>query len=177
MTEKPDTHIALDEDARELAGQLMSLRHAALSYLDVETAQPGISRIAFGQTGDGGFMTLISALAPHSAGLAAHPQCAVLLGEPGAKGDPLTHPRLMIRARAEFVLPGAADRPRLRDHWLVQNPKSKLYIDFADFALVRLLPLGGVLNGGFARACTLTASDVTDIIKGGLSGHPANHPD
>lgn len=160
MPTRPDPVAPADEAARSLARQLMSLQHAALSYLDAQTGAPGISRIAFGLAPDGGPMTLISALAPHTAGLQAHPACAVLLGEPGEKGDPLTHPRLMIQARAEFIPPDAPDRSALRDHWLERHPKSKLYIDFADFSLVRLVPVTALLNGGFGRAFRLSPEDL-----------------
>lgn len=156
MPSRPDPVLPADDAARALSRQLLTARHAALSYLDAQTAMPGISRIAFGLAPDGVPMTLISALAPHTAGLRAHPTCAVLLGEPEARGDPLTHPRLMLQARADFIAPDAPDRPALRDHWLATHPKSKLYIDFADFALVRLVPLSALLNGGFGRAFRLT---------------------
>ena len=149
-----------DPEARALAQDLLCNAHAALAWTDPETGTPGISRIAFGRAPDGTPMTLISALAPHHAALRAHPACALLLGEPGAKGDPLTHPRLMIRATASFVAPHAADRPALRGHWLTTHPKAKLYIDFADFALVRLTPHSALLNAGFARAFRLTPDDL-----------------
>lgn len=160
MATRPDPVLPADDAARALCHTLLTVQHAALSYLEAETGAPGISRIAFGKTPDGIPMTLISALAPHTAGLRAHRACAVMLGEPGAKGDPLTHPRLMIQARAEFVPPDAADRPALRDHWLAQHPKSKLYIDFADFTFVRLVPVAALLNGGFGRAFRLVPDDL-----------------
>lgn len=106
-------------------------------------------------------MTLISALAPHVAGLLAQPACALMLGEPGEKGDPLTHPRLMIRATARFIAPHDPARPALRDHWLAHHPKSKLYIDFADFAFVLFSPEEALLNAGFARAFRLSPGDLT----------------
>ena len=76
------------------------------------------------------------------------------------QGGPLTHPRLMIRARAAFVAADDPARPALRDHWLKGQPKAALYIDFADFAFVRLVPESALLNGGFARACRLSAADL-----------------
>jgi heme iron utilization protein len=82
----------------------------------------------------------------------------LMLGEPGPKGDPLTHPRLMLRARASFA--DAADRPVLRDLWLATHPKAKLYVDFTDFAFVRLLPLGALLNGGFGKARIIEPQDL-----------------
>lgn len=160
MATRPDPVLPADDAARALSRDLLAAPHAALSYLDAETTMPAISRIAFGLGPDGVPVTLISALAPHTAGLRANPACALLLGEPGAKGDPLTHPRLMLQARAEFIAQDDPTRPALRDHWLAHHPKSKLYIDFADFAFVRLHPVSALLNGGFGRAFRLSAADL-----------------
>jgi putative heme iron utilization protein len=160
MTKRPDPVAPADDEARALARSLLQARHAALAYIDAETGAPGISRIAFGLGPDGGMLTLISALAPHHAGLAAQPHCALMLGEPEPKGDPLAHPRLMVRASATFVAPNASDRAALRDHWLEQHPKARVYIDFTDFAFVRFQPISALLNAGFARAFRLMPKDL-----------------
>jgi heme iron utilization protein len=160
MQTRPDPVLPADDAARRLARDLLSQAHAALAWTDPETGTPGISRIAFGLAPDTGFLTLISALAPHHAALQAHPDCALMLAEPGDKGDALTHPRLMLRARASFVAADAPERPVLRDHWLALHPKAKLYIDFADFAFVRMSPVSALLNAGFARAYRLTPADL-----------------
>lgn len=160
MQTRPDPVQPADAKARALARDLMALPHAALAWTDPQTGTPGISRIAFGRAPDGGFLTLVSALAAHHAALLAHPECALMLGEPGEKGDPLTHPRLMIRARAAFVAADAPDRAVLRAHWLALHPKARLYIDFTDFALVHLTPVSALLNAGFARAFRLLPEDL-----------------
>jgi len=161
MTEKNrDPVAAADPAARALALSLMQAHHAALAYSDVETQTPGISRIAFGQDLAGVPMALISGLAPHTAALRANPACAVMLGEPGEKGDPLTHPRLMIRALAQFVAADDPTRPALRAHWLKGHPKATLYVDLPDFAFVRLVPQSALLNGGFGKAFRFTAADL-----------------
>lgn len=156
---RPDPVQAADDAARALARSLLAASHAALAYLD-DGGAPAISRIAFGLCPAGQPMTLISQLAPHFAGLAADPRCAVMVGEVGARGDPLTHPRLMIRARARFVAADDPARPELRAHWLKGHPKAALYVDFTDFAFVRLVPESALLNGGFARAFRLTPGDL-----------------
>lgn len=156
---RPDPVQPADDAARQLARALMAANHAALATLDPSGA-PSISRIAFGLDPDGQPMTLISSLAPHFAALKADPRCSLMLGEVGAKGDPLTHPRLMIRANARFVAPDAPDRPALRAHWLKGHPKAALYIDFTDFAFVRLIPESALLNGGFGRAFRLSPEDL-----------------
>lgn len=159
-TSRPDPVQPADPQARALAQTLLTARHVALAWADPETGHPSISRIAFGLCPKGQPMTLISGLAPHLAALKADPRCSVMLGEVGDKGDPLTHPRLMIRARASFVASDDPARPTLRDHWLKGHPKAALYIDFADFAFVRLNPESALLNGGFARAFRLTPEDL-----------------
>jgi heme iron utilization protein len=140
---------------------LQNARHAALAWTDPETQTPGISRIAFGLDGAGVPLTLISALAPHLAALRAHPDCALMLVEEADKGDPLTHPRLMLKTRAAFIAADDPARPALRAHWLKGHPKAALYIDFPDFAFVRLHPTSGLLNAGFARAFRLDPVDLT----------------
>ena len=149
-----------DAASRAEALSLLETGHAALAWTDPDTGTPGISRITFARDPEAGPMTLISGLAPHLAALKADPRCSVMLGEVGAKGDPLTHPRLMIRARAAFVAPDDLIRPALRDHWLKGHPKAALYIDFPDFAFVRLVPESALLNGGFARAFRLSPDDL-----------------
>jgi heme iron utilization protein len=157
---RPDPVAEADDASRAQARALMqSARHAALAWTDPATQTPGISRIAFGLDQDGLPLTLISGLAPHLAALQAHPDCAVMLAADAEKGDPLTHPRLMLRARAEFA--AAQDRAALRAHWLKGHPKAALYIDFPDFAFVRLRPSSGLLNAGFARAFRLEPRDLS----------------
>lgn len=162
MTTAPDRTLPPDEAARGLARSLLAgARHAALAVTDAATGTPGISRIAFGLDDAGCPVTLVSALADHHAALLAYPDCAFMVGEPGPRGDPLTHPRLMVRARAAFVAPEAPDRPGLRARWLADHPKAALYVDFADFAFVRLVPVAALLNAGFARAFRLTPADLS----------------
>lgn len=153
-----DRTLPPDDAARGQARAILAgARHAALAYADPD---PGVSRIALGLSPVGQPVTLISALAPHFAALQANPACALMVGEVGEAGDPLAHPRLMIRARAAFVAPDAPDRTTLRAHWLATHPKAALYVDFADFAFVRLTPVSALLNAGFGRAFRLTPADL-----------------
>lgn len=158
---RPDHTLPATPEARALARELwQGQRHASLAVTDPVTLSPGISRIAWGLAPDGAALTLVSSLAPHFAALAAHPVCAAMLGEPGPRGDPLTHPRLMIRLAAAFVAADAPERGTLRDRWLADHPKAALYADFADFSLVRLTPLSALLNAGFGRAFRLDPADL-----------------
>lgn len=157
---RPDPVQPANDDAKALVGELLTLGHAALAWTDPDTATPGISRIALHRDPDAGLLTLVSGLAPHFRALRDRPNCALMLGEAGEKGDPLTHPRLMIRARASFIAPDDPARHGIRDRWLARNPKARVYIDLPDFAFVRLTPTSALLNGGFARAFHVQPEDL-----------------
>ncbi len=145
-----------DDGARALArGLIAEARFAALGVLDPDTALPVVTRVALIAGPDGMPLTLISTLSSHTAALDTNPACSLLIGEPGPKGDPLTHPRLTLLARAE-----PADKAGLKGHYLSRLPKAQLYYDFGDFRLIRFVPLGGLLNGGFGKAFRLSAEDL-----------------
>ncbi|MDR5655257.1 HugZ family protein [Ruixingdingia sedimenti] len=161
MTQPPDPVAPADDTARALARSLLAeARHAALAVIEPGTGAPFVSRIALAPAPGGVPVSLISGLAVHCRALRENPACALLLGEPGDRGDPLTHPRLSLRARAEFVAPDAPGRADLRAHYLAARPKATLYADFADFSFVLFHPVSAVLNGGFARAYALHPADL-----------------
>lgn len=156
---KQDPFRPVDDTALALARDLLrGAAHGALGVIDPETGAPMVSRIAFALIG-GTPHTLISDLSHHSAALRANPDASVLLGEPGPKGDPLTHPRLTLQVSAEPV-----DKAALRADWLAACPKAQLYYDFADFNLVQLRPLSALLNGGFGKAYRLTHGDLRSAL-------------
>ncbi len=153
-----------DDEARALARRLLAeARHAALGTLDPATGAPVVTRVAVGTTPESLPMTLVSALSAHTRALRANPLASLLVGEPGPKGDPLTHPRLTLHLRASFVARGTPEHDRLRAHWLASHPKSALYADFADFAFVIYEPTGASLNGGFGKAYELTPEDLAGL--------------
>ncbi|NIJ42214.1 putative heme iron utilization protein [Parvibaculum indicum] len=162
---KEDILQPTDDEARALVHELMARAdYAAIAALDPATGHPLASRVALALDEDGTPVILTSKLAAHTPAIEADGRCSLLVGEPGmikeAKGDPLTHPRLTVIAEAERVAHDSDMHARLRERWLVRHPKSKLYIDFPDFAFFRLAPLRGSLNGGFGKAYELTPSDM-----------------
>ncbi len=145
-----------DDDARALARSLIAeARFAALAVTDPETGAPMVTRIALVPGLDGLPLSLISTLSSHTQALAASSACSLLIGEPGPKGDPLTHPRLTLQARAE-----AADKTALKAHYLSLYPKAQLYYDFGDFQLTKFMPTSALLNGGFGKAFKLVPGDI-----------------
>ncbi len=155
-----------DTDARALArGLLNEATYGALAVIDANTGAPSVTRVAIGTDQNGSPVTLISQLATHFAALTADPRCALLLGEPGAKGDPLTHPRMTLHCCANFIGTETQTHSDLRAHYLLSHPKSKLYIDFPDFSFVRFSITSGLLNGGFGRAFRLSPADLVDALS------------
>ncbi len=147
----------VDDEARALArGLLAGARFGALGVM--QDGAPFVTRIALGLDAgpNSGLVSLVSTLSQHTSALKTEPRCSLLVGEPGPKGDPLTHPRLTVLAAAEFVTKDAG----LRKRWLEYHPKAKLYIGFSDFGFVRFDVREAFLNGGFGYACKLDAADL-----------------
>ncbi len=155
MSERPDLIRPTTEKARHLARQLLrDARHGALEVLDPDTRGPFVSRVALGWDNVGALL-LVSTLSTHTRALLAEPAASLLVGEPGAKGDALTRPRVTLVGRAE-----PADKAALRASWLARHPKSTLFYDFADFILLRLVPSAAHLNAGFGQAFRLAPEDL-----------------
>ncbi|MFP4406651.1 HugZ family protein [Rhodosalinus sp.] len=151
-----------DEEARTLARRLIdTARHGALAVRDPETGHPMVSRVAIATDPEGAPLSLVSDLSHHSRALKSDPACSLLLGEPGARGDPLTHPRITLIATARFLPHGDPGHAELAAHYLAQHPKAKLYIGFGDFALLRFEMSHALLNGGFGKAYVLEPADLT----------------
>lgn len=148
-----------DDEARALGRQLMTdARYCALAVL--QDGVPFVSRVAFGRAPGGEPLTLISSLAQHAQALRADPAASILVGEPGDKGDPLTHPRLTIQARASFIEHDDPAYEEMAAHWLRDHPKAKLYIGFGDFHFALFSVTGAFLNGGFGKAFFLSPVDL-----------------
>jgi putative heme iron utilization protein len=149
-----------DDDAIRLARGLMAdARSMSLAVLGADGG-PQVTRAAFGLDPDGAPLSLVSQLSDHTGALLRDPRCSLLIGEPGPKGDPLTHPRLTLQARAGMIAHDDPGYAPLADHWLRTHPKAKLYIGFTDFAFVRFAVSAGALNGGFGRAYRLGLADL-----------------
>jgi putative heme iron utilization protein len=104
---------------------------------------------------DGAPLFLMSELSRHTKNLELDARVSLLLTSEGGRGDPLNHPRITLNG-AVRRREGADGRLR----YVQRNPKSKLYIDFADMSLRRLEIESVHFNGGFGRADALTLADL-----------------
>ncbi|MDF1854553.1 pyridoxamine 5'-phosphate oxidase family protein [Pseudooceanicola sp.] len=150
-----------DDAARALAQALLQqARFAALAVIDPGSGAPMLSRIALATAADGRPLSLLSDLAAHSVALKSNPAASLLVGEPGDKGDPLTHPRLTLQCRVRMVRQDHADHARLSAHYLALRPKAQLYAGFSDFFFALFDIDSAFLNAGFGKAYRLTAADI-----------------
>lgn len=159
---------------------LRSIRSGALATLDPD-GTPFASLVTIATDADGTPLMLLSRLSAHTRHLLADPRCSLLFSQ-GGKGDPLAHPRLTVVGRAAQI-----DDARARERFLARHPKAKLYADFPDFGFFALDPSAGHLNGGFAKAATLTRDqlllDLTDAAavvageRGAVEHMNADHAD
>lgn len=158
---KPDLLQPADDDARAQSRALIDrATFAALGVIDPLTGGPHVTRIGVGVAPDGTPIALISDLAGHTGMLRSNPNCSLLVGEPGDKGNPLTYPRLTLTCVARFVARDSTDFTDLRAAYLARQPKAKLYVDFPDFHFVRFEVNEGFLNGGFGKAFRLLPKDL-----------------
>ena len=148
------------EALAEARAVLRAAGHAALATLSPEDGHPQVSRIGIAVMADGVPVTLVSDLAAHTPALRADPRCSLMAGDPG-KGDPLAHPRVMLKCRANAIERGTPHEAEARAAYLAAHPKAKLYADFADFHFIRLAPESGSYNAGFGKAYRLTAKDLS----------------
>ena len=187
MKEPVKTIRDTDDEARRLARRLIrGARFGAIGVLEPGTGFPFTSRVLTGIDVDGTPLILVSALSVHTGALAADPRASLLFGEPG-KGDPLAHPRITVRTRAEAVARDDPRHARLRARFIARHPKAALYADFPDFAFFRMRPESASLNGGFGKAFVLEApdlliasaaiSDLEEIKAEAIAHMNTDHPD
>ena len=122
----------------------------------MDAGSPLTTLVGIASDADGAPMFLISDLSHHTRNLDADPRGSLLLTSASGRGDPLNQPRLTLNGRAI--------RRTGRDgslRYVRRNPKSKLYIDFADMSLRRLEIEAVHFNGGFGRADALGVADLT----------------
>src|SRR5215212_49613 len=155
-----------DFDPVALAKTLLrGTRAGTLGTLDRNTGHPFASLVNVATDVDGSPLILTSRLSTHTANLEADGRASVLLAESG-KGDPLAHPRLTVLGTFAPVARDSGDDARVRRRFLARHPKSELYAGFGDFAFWRMTVASAHLNGGFARAADLKASDLLTDISG-----------
>lgn len=143
-----------------LARLIRSQRWAALATL--KEGSPLASMVAYVAEPDfSGFLLHLSGLSAHTKNLLAEPRASLVISEPDTgSGDPQTLARLAISGHVEEIPRNEAEYDRARGLYISRLPTSEMLFGFGDFKLFRLLPKEARYVGGFARAVSLTASEL-----------------
>jgi heme iron utilization protein len=189
MNQSSTDNSPLDSGKFDAVGEakllLRTTRSAVLATLVPDSGQPFATLVNVATSPDATPLLLLSELAAHRRHLAADPRLSLLLYAPG-RGDPLAHPRLTILGRARRI-ESTEHRAAARERFLARHPKSELYVDFPDFSFFAVEMESAHLNGGFARAAPLAASQIYTATEnaceaiaaeaGAVAHINADHPD
>jgi hypothetical protein len=126
---------------------------------------------------------LISNMAMHTQNLKADPRASLFVEQTGADGDPLGAARATLMGRVELV--PQEDIASARELYLVRQPNSRYWVDFADFNFFRLQPIDVYYVGGFGVMGWVEATDyersspdpLAEASAGILSHMNADHVD
>jgi putative heme iron utilization protein len=127
-------------------------RQGALATLMAGGGDPYCSLVNVASHADGSPILLISRLALHTKNILGDARVSLMLDERAA-GDPLEGARIMLAGRAEPA--GADAAPALRRRYLNAHPSAQAFIEFKDFSLFRIRPVGAHLVAGFGRIVDL----------------------
>ena len=145
------------EAGLEARALLRNARSASLATLG--GGLPFVSLVTHAVDAEGAILMLLSGLSEHTRQLQAEPGCSLMaLGEASGP-NPQTTPRVTVTGTAEL-----APEPALRALWIARHPYAAFYAGFADFALWRLVPQGGLIVAGFGRAARLEAGDLQEAV-------------
>ncbi len=121
----------------------------------VTDGQPFAALVTPATAPDRSVLMFLSDMSEHTRHLRVEPRCSLLVSGPPEGVNPQTAPRLAVTGIAERI-----DNEGLKASWLARHPYAAMYAGFRDFALWRLVPQGGLLVGGFARATRLRRADL-----------------
>lgn len=100
-------------------------------------------------------LLFLSTLAEHTLNIAADPRVSLLFDRTGDLDDPLTGARVTVLGRAR-----RSDDPDDRRRFVARHPSARLYMDFADFSVYRVVPERAHLVAGFGRIHWVAAAEV-----------------
>ncbi len=145
------------EAGLEARGLLRDARSASLATLG--GGLPFVSLVTHAVDADGAILMLLSGLSEHTRQLQAEPGCSLMALGKASGPNPQTTPRVTVTGVAAL-----APEPALRALWLARHPYAAFYAGFADFAMWRLVPQGGLIVAGFGRAARLEAGDFKEAV-------------
>lgn len=154
------------DDARLLRALLSTRPVGALGTL--HGGEPAVSMVPFVlPAGAMRPVIHVSALAPHTRDMQAHPRVSLLvMAEPGAGVSPQALPRVALQADAAFLPREGAEHAAARAAYLARFPDAATTFELGDFSLVALQPVSARLVAGFGRAHALVGDGLAAWLRG-----------
>ncbi len=160
MTHEPRLNLAL----RAL---LAARRVASLGTLDAEQPElPFVSMVPFAPcASQGGLVIHISALAPHTRNLLAHPQVSLMVMAAEVDGQAVhALPRVTLDALAHVPAPDSPAWAAARAAYLARFPEAEPMTALGDFMFVLLRPTGARQVAGFGAARQVDAQELARLL-------------
>jgi putative heme iron utilization protein len=149
-----------DTDERSAAAGFTArclLRQCRWATLATQSGgQPAASLVTHAVAPDGTVLMLLSSLSEHARHLAAEPRCALMAAGAPENLNWQTAPRVTVSGRASPL-----DDRQARRYWVGRHPYARLYADFVDFSIWRLVPETGLFIAGFGQIRRLEAAQLT----------------
>lgn len=138
---------------------------AALGTL--HAGAPAVSMVPYALLADAtAWVIHVSQLASHTHDMLASPAVSLLvMAQPAADVTPQETARVTVNGTALPCPPAAAEHAAARLAYLSRFPTSEPMFGFADFMLFLIRPTGARLVGGFARAASLSAAELTAALE------------
>jgi putative heme iron utilization protein len=130
--------------------------------------KPFASMVPFAATTAGGRLRLVvhvSGLAAHTRDMRSTPDVCLMMMAPESEAvPPQALPRVSIAGRAVFVGTDDPEHGILAAAYLGKFPEAADLFQFADFSIVAIEPASARFVAGFARALTLSAETLADVL-------------
>lgn len=146
---------------------LAARRVAALGTLDAERPeQPFVSMVPYARcAAEGGLVLHVSALAPHTRNLLAHPQVSLMVMAAEVDGQAVhALPRVTLDAVAHVPEPGSAAWAAARAAYLARFPEAEPMTALGDFMFVLLRPTGARQVAGFGAARQVDTDELARLL-------------
>jgi putative heme iron utilization protein len=158
-------HISRLEQA--LAQLLSERRTAALATLGADDGCPFVSMTPYAIDGAQPALVLhVSALAAHTANMAAHPAVSILIAARDVPGAPVHDlPRITLTGTAQTPTAGSAPWQSARQAYLARFPDTEHMTALPDFRFVTIAPHGARQIAGFGAARSVQADELLRVLR------------
>jgi putative heme iron utilization protein len=110
------------------------------------------------------FYVHLSQLAFHTQNILSNPNVSLMICQPETlSNNPQTLARISINGIINAINSSNNDYEKIKDNFLMKNPKSKLYFNLGDFILFKLIVQNARFVAGFGQTYNLSLDDMKTL--------------